>query len=107
MRRAVNAVRDAENSAKPPRLLALERTPCEGPDVCELKRTCSSAYRSHVAAYDLYLGVRRAADDETPDASSAALLDALAEAERKLRGAQAVAKRCLELEGELARRHRL
>ena len=47
---AIEVVRDAPNAAKATALAELTKVACSGPDVCETKGACRSAYALHVEA---------------------------------------------------------
>ena len=104
---AVDALRDAPNAAKAPRLKALEQMPCSVPDVCELQRVCVDAYRRQVHALDGVSAVRdELAGDAGPQAaaSAAALLGA---SRKELSAAHTGARHCADLQGSAVRKYKL
>ena len=100
---AVAALREADNTAKPPRIAVLDRESCTSEALCELKRVCLDAYRLHVRGLEASRVATRAldADGSQPDKSVAELVLA---SERDLVKARELVQRCSDLESEAARR---
>jgi len=102
---AVEALRAAEASGRPPLLKALEQEACESADVCATKEKCLEAYGLERQALESLRAVRRAANADAPLPEQAPAL--LAQAESVLTRSREVAKACADLEGSLRRAHAL
>jgi hypothetical protein len=101
--RAIEVVRDAPNTGKALALGALAKAACVGPDVCETKGACQSAYALHVEATNLTQAAKLKLGQG--DAAEAAKL--LGASERKLSEASPKVEACLEREAALRRRYKL
>jgi hypothetical protein len=108
--RAIEGLRDAPNPDKRPRLLQLEQLPCSSEDLCELKRICSKAYQRHQRALDSARSLRHALRTDGGAASAASAkstADLVSDAQRYLKRARFLTRRCTELTGEISRRYDL
>jgi hypothetical protein len=107
---AINSLRDAPNPDKRPRLLQLEQLPCSSEELCELKRVCSKAYQRHQRALDSARSLRHALRTDggvKSRASSKRTADLVSDAQRYLKRARFLTRRCTELTGEISRRYDL
>lgn len=100
----VNQLRDAPHNAKEQPLSELLAAECTSAPACELKHVCASAYRLHADAVEL--GVQ--AGKQRPDGYGPVIAaDLLKRAEKQLGDAKAGTERCVQLQGELTREHKL
>jgi len=100
---AIEVVRDAPNARKATALAELAKVACSGPDVCETKNVCQSAYRLHVEATTLTQAAKLKLS--AGDAAEAARL--LGASERKLSAASPQVDACLTRESALRRHYKL
>jgi hypothetical protein len=101
--RAIEVVRDAPNTGKATALASLAQAACVGPDVCETKSACQSAYALHVEATTL----TQAAKLKLSQGDSAEAGRLLGASERKLSEASPKVEACLTRESALRRRYKL
>lgn len=101
--RAIELLRNAPNDSKAIPLKALADLACTGPEVCETRDTCRSAYALHVDGVSLTAAARQKAADRQ-DLEAASLLGS---AQQKLRDAGSKVQDCVEREGALKRRYNL
>lgn len=101
--RAVEALRNADNSQKNAPLAALRAVPCSVPDICAAQSFCVAAYEEHVRALTLIDAAKTAA----ASAAAETLRDALAAAEAGLARAKAQTDECATKQGALARKYRV
>ena len=102
--RAVDALRTADNSAKRPRLKALELASCRLKDVCDVKSICVEAYRLHVRGLEATAAAGRSVKT---DAAAPGVAKLLKSAEADLAAAEVAAKRCVDRQGDLKRKYKL
>ncbi len=102
--RAVEALRQAPNDAKPQWLSALKATECRSEDVCRLKTLCAEAYERHVRALEALRAVKAAL---SADAADDGALELLRQSETQLARAKSLAEDCATLEAELRRTYKL
>lgn len=100
----VNQLRDAPHNAKEEPLSQLLAIDCTSAPACELKHVCASAYRSHADAVDLGVQASKQGSDGYGPLIAA---DLLKRAEKQLADAKAGTERCVQLQGELTRKHKL
>lgn len=100
--RAIEVLREAPNAGKSEALLALGKTACSGPEVCETRAACQAAYAEHVEALAL-IAVAKLKAAELPE--EAAKL--LGSAQTKLTAGEAGVMTCTEREQALRRRYKL
>ncbi len=101
--RAVEAVRNADNTHKSALLAALRAVPCSVPDICGVQSFCVAAYEEHVRVLALIDAAKAAASS----APAETLKEALATAEAGLARAKAQTDECATRQGELARKYRV
>ena len=101
--RAVELLRSAPNAGKPTALSELKKLACAGPDVCETRLACETAYAQHIDALNLTAAAKLKLDDGHGD--EAAKL--LGSAEEKLGQAAPLVTVCTEREAALRRRYKL
>jgi hypothetical protein len=100
--RAIEVLRDAPNAGKPEALSALGKTACSGPDVCETRAACQSAYAEHVDALSLLAAAKLKLADAPQEAARL-----LGSAQSKLTAAETKVMTCTEREQALRRRYKL
>jgi len=101
--RAIEVLRNAPNDGKASALKALGALPCEGPDVCETRDTCRSAYALHVDSVNLTAAARqKAADGRDLDAANL-----LGSAQQLLKDSAGKVQDCIGRESALKRRYKL
>jgi hypothetical protein len=100
---AVEQLRNAPNASKATALGELGKLPCTGPDVCETRAACQTAYSQHIDALNLTAAAKLKLT-EGDGAESAKLLGA---AEEKLGQAARLVSLCTERESALRRRYKL
>jgi hypothetical protein len=106
--RAIEALREAPNPGKRPLLKQLEQQPCSSEELCELKRVCTKAYHRHQRALDSARSLRHALRaDAGPAASAGPTTKLVADAQRYLKRARFLSRRCTELQGKVSRRYDL
>ncbi len=101
--RAVEALRNADNTQKSVPLAALRAVPCSIPDICAVQSFCVAAYEEHARVLTLIAAINDNAASAPPDT----LKDGLATAEAGLTRAKAQTDQCATRQGELARRYRV
>jgi len=101
--RAIEVLRNAPNDAKATPLKVLADLPCHGPEVCETRDACRSAYELHVDGVSLTAAARQKAADGR-DLEAASLLGS---AQQKLRDSASKVADCIERESALKRRYKL
>jgi hypothetical protein len=101
--RAIEVLRNAPNDGKASALQALGALPCQGPDVCETRDSCRSAYALHVDGVNLTAAARqKTADGQNVDAANL-----LGSAQQLLQESAAKIQDCIERESALKRRYKL
>jgi hypothetical protein len=104
---AIDNLRNAPNGGKAALLAALEKTACERPEACELKRSCVTAYQRHLSALRASERARALLADK--DGGTAAVISAASElnrAESELSQAGTLTDRCTADQGALSRKVR-
>jgi len=101
---AIAALRDAPNEAKPPRIAALDSEKCTSEALCELKRVCVDAYRTHVRGLEAARIAARALDSDGESQARERIAELVAASERDLVRARELVRRCSDLESEVVRR---
>lgn len=101
--RAVEQLRNAPNAAKVPALAELGKLSCTGPDVCETRAACQTAYAQHVDALNLTAAAKlKLLEGQGPEAAKL-----LGSAQEKLGQAAQLVTLCTERESALRRRYKL
>ena len=101
--RAIEVVRDAPNAGKATALAELAKLSCSGPDVCETRDACQTAYALHVEATTL----TQAAKLKLNEGDAAAAANLLGASEQKLSDASGKVSSCMDRESALRRRYKL
>ena len=113
--RAVEMLRLSSNHDKGLWLKRLHELPCGAVDLCELQKTCASAYDVYQSAVASIAVVRRnleppSADAMAPDASAEAFLQAAAQAQsaqRALAKSRQMMQECAENEAAVRQRYKI
>lgn len=101
--RGVEVLRNAANPAKAAALAPLVHADCSGPDVCETRDACATAYAQHVEG----LALTEAAKLQLTTGKSLEASKLLGTAERKLGEAASKIADCTDREASLRRRYKL
>ena len=101
--RAIDAVRNADNSAKSGPLTALRGTGCTVSDICAVQSYCVAAYEQHVGA----LGLLAEAKASVATAPAETVAATLTSAEQGLARAKTLTDDCATRQGEMARHYRV
>jgi hypothetical protein len=99
--RAIDAVRNADNSAKARPLSALRTTACTIGDICAVQSYCVAAYEQHVGA----LGLLSEAKASVATAPASSVAETLTRAQEGLERAKALTDGCATRQGEMARHY--
>jgi hypothetical protein len=99
--RAIDALRNADNAAKPAHLANLRATVCSVPDLCAVRSACLSGYELHLRALEQLATAMAAAADGGTEAAAALLESARSDLER----ARTLTERCTNAQGEMVRKY--
>lgn len=99
----INQVRDASGEPRAAKLAALEAAPCKTPEVCQLQQVCLQAYTLEAKTLEVVNRVKAAVLTGTGNRESG--VELLSASERDLEHAHQLMVRCVEVQGELVRKH--
>jgi hypothetical protein len=100
---AIDALRDAPNSAKQQLFRALQSAACETPDLCALKQQCLTGFEQHLRALSETARAKALLMSPGNEAEAAKALTA---AETGLRQAAPEITQCTDLQGAAQRKYK-
>ena len=100
---AIDALRDAPNSAKQQLFAALQNAACETPDLCALKQQCVTGFEAHLHALS---ETARAKSLLLSPGHEAEAANALTAAETGLSQAAPEISKCTDLQGAAQRKYK-
>jgi tetratricopeptide (TPR) repeat protein len=100
---AIDSLRNADNTAKPPHLQGLRDTACSVPEVCAVRSACVAGYELHLRGLSALAGAQVVLADAGAEAAARVLDQAKGDLER----AHALTEQCTEAQGEMVRKYRV
>ncbi|HEY4104535.1 MAG TPA: hypothetical protein VGM44_11625 [Polyangiaceae bacterium] len=101
--RAIDLLREAPNAQKRELFTALQKTSCETPDLCELKKICESGYAKHLSGLEQTATAKSLLADGGADGE---VVDVLAAATASLKEAEPQIARCADAQGAAHRKYK-